>query len=100
MDTVDPLRFILASMFVLGLLGAFAMVLKYYREHPSALSKKLFGNQSFVAPSAPPRIRVIETQHIDYKRKLVLVKRDNVEHLLLIADGRETVIESGIIHHA
>lgn len=100
MDTVDPLRFILASMFVLGLLGAFAMLLKYYKQHPSALSKKLFGNQSFTASSAPSRISIIETQHIDYKRKLVLIKRDNLEHLLLIADGRETVIESGITPNA
>lgn len=84
MDTVDPMRFILAFVFVLGLLGLFSVVLKRFGQN-----KKLFGGAQ-----EGGRLSVVETKYLDHKRRLVLVKCDGVEHLLLLGDGRETVIES------
>jgi len=83
MDTIDPTRFIFASFFVLGLLGVFAVALKK------------FGQKSMLSKYAQTgRINVLETRYIDGKTKLVLIKRDNVEHLLLIGDGKAITIEA------
>lgn len=89
MDTVDPARFIFASFFVLGLLALLALILKRY-------GQKNFGAKLFAPGQAGGRISIVETRYLDAKSKLVLVKRDGVEHLLLLSDGRATMIESGI----
>lgn len=91
MDTIDPTRFIFASFFVLGLLGLLAVSLRYY-------TNKSFGSKLFSlnANKDDGRIAIVETRYIDHKSKLLLVKRDDIEHLLLITDGKTTIIESGI----
>ena len=43
-----------------------------------------------------PRLSVIDAAIVDDKRRLVLVRRDNVEHLVLIGGPQDVVIESGI----
>ncbi|MBM3555186.1 MAG: hypothetical protein FJX47_06490 [Alphaproteobacteria bacterium] len=42
------------------------------------------------------RIGVVEATLVDGKRRLVLVRRDEVEHLLLIGPDTDLVVESGI----
>ncbi len=86
MDTVDPIRFVLAFLLVLGLIGVMALVLKHYVK----------GRAGFGAREGGGRLEVLETRYLDPRRRLVLVRRDGVEHLLLLADGRELVIESGV----
>jgi flagellar protein FliO/FliZ len=93
MDTVDPARFIFASFFVLGLLGLLAIGLKHY-------GQKSFGKKIFTVSKTKGRVTIVETQYIDHKSKLILIKRDDVEHLLLVGDGKATIIESGIKHDA
>jgi len=88
MDTVDPIRFIFAFIFVLGLIGAMAFVLKRYGHRLSG--------QKFFAKGEEDRIVVLEVRWLDPRRKLVLVRRDDVEHLLLLSDKGEQVIEEGI----
>jgi hypothetical protein len=85
MDVVNPAQFIFASFLVLGLLGLLAVVLKYY------------SSKGFVSKSSG-RVAVVETHYIDHKNRILLVKRDDVEHLLLISEGKATIIESGIKH--
>lgn len=92
MDTVDPARFIFSFFFVLGLLGLLAVILKHYAN--KSFSGKLF---SLNMNKDGGRIEVVEARYLDHKSKLLLIKRDKVEHLLLISDGKVTVIESGII---
>lgn len=85
MDTIDPIRFLLAFVFVLGLIGVMAMLLKRYgMKHM---------NYAVSGPESA-RLKVLEVKYLDPKRKLVLISRDSREHLLLLADGRETVVES------
>lgn len=86
MDTIDFTRFIFAFIFVIGLIGAAAMAAKKYLG-----TQKMFGMKE-----GGGRISVIETRYIDPRRKLVLIKRDNVEHLILLAGERELVVESNI----
>lgn len=83
MDTVDPLRIILSFMIVVGLIGLFAVMLRYVaRKGPNWAMQK------------GSRLQVVETRMIDAKRKLVLVKRDEQEHLLLLSAQSELHIET------
>ena len=45
--------------------------------------------------SRKPRLSVIDAAPIDQRRRLVLVRRDGVEHLILIGGPNDLVIESG-----
>jgi flagellar protein FliO/FliZ len=48
------------------------------------------------APKPQKRIDVIEQATVDAKRKLLLVRRDDVEHLIMTGGPVDIVIESGI----
>lgn len=43
-----------------------------------------------------PRLQVLDAAAVDTRRRLVLVRRDNVEHLIMIGGPTDIVIESGI----
>ncbi|MDQ0453834.1 flagellar biosynthetic protein FliO [Rhizobium paknamense] len=43
-----------------------------------------------------PRLQVLDAAAVDARRRLVLVRRDNIEHLILIGGPSDIVIESGI----
>jgi hypothetical protein len=43
------------------------------------------------------RLAVVDTAAVDVRRKLILIKRDNVEHLLMIGGPADIVVESGIV---
>jgi hypothetical protein len=42
------------------------------------------------------RLGVVETASVDGRRRLVLIRRDNVEHLIMIGGPVDMVIETGI----
>ena len=44
-----------------------------------------------------PRLAIVDAMAVDNRRKLVLVRRDNVEHLILIGGPSDLVVEPGII---
>ena len=50
----------------------------------------MFGNKS------QNRLGVIEAAAVDNKRRLVLVRRDNVEHLIMIGGTSDILIEAGV----
>lgn len=47
--------------------------------------------------SRVPRLSITDSTTVDEKRYLVMVRRDNVEHLLLIGGANDLVVESNII---
>ncbi len=60
--------------------------------------KKIAGNSSVkLARNRQPRLSVTDAAIVDDKRRLVLVRRDNVEHLLMIGGPGDIVIETNII---
>jgi len=84
MEAVDPLRIIISFTFVLGLIGLCAMGARaIMRRNPGWLAQK---------PGA--RLQIVESKMLDARRKLVLIKRDEQEHLLLLSPQGEIVIES------
>ena len=42
------------------------------------------------------RLGVVETASVDQKRRLLLVRRDDVEHLIIIGGPVDMVVETGI----
>jgi flagellar protein FliO/FliZ len=44
-----------------------------------------------------PRLAVIDAAAVDGRRRLVLVRRDNIEHLLMIGGPTDVVVESNIV---
>jgi flagellar protein FliO/FliZ len=50
----------------------------------------------FFKSRADPRLSVLEYASVDSKRKLVLIRRDDVEHLIMTGGPVDVVIETGI----
>src|ERR1700726_4826627 len=44
-----------------------------------------------------PRLAVIDAASVDGRRRLVLIRRDNVEHLVMIGGPTDVVIEPNIV---
>lgn len=83
MDGVDPLRILLSFAFVVGLMVLCALALRsILRKNPALLMQKNTG-----------RLQVLESKMIDARRRLVLIKRDEQEHLLLLSPQGELLIE-------
>ena len=73
----------LAAVLLLIILGVWAL-------------KLVFNATGRAARGRAKRLGVVDVAPVDQKRQLVLVRRDNVEHLLLIGGLQDLVIESGI----
>lgn len=86
METVSYLRFFLALIFVIGLIGLTAVLWRRFGM-PNRLHSR---------PSVKQRLEVTDSLYIDPRRRLVLVRRDEKEHLLLLGANGETVVETGI----
>lgn len=87
MEGTDYLRFALSLVFVLGLIGMLAALARRAGlGFPAAALK----------PGGKRRLSVVEATQLDSRRRLVLVRRDDVEHLLLLSPTAETVVETGI----
>lgn len=51
---------------------------------------------TWFATKAEPRLGVSEQMMVDGRRKLVLIRRDDIEHLVLTGGPVDVVIETGI----
>lgn len=82
MDAGQLMKFSAALLFVLSLMGLLA------------LAMRRINNGGSVMPLSRRRLKLIETLPIDPRRKLVIVRCDDAEHLLILGTNGETVIES------
>ena len=87
MDAGSYAKFILALVFVLGLIGLLAAVVRRYG---------LGMPQTQIRRAKDKRLGLIEVMPLDAKRRLVLIKRDQAEHLVILGPNSETVVESNI----
>ncbi len=55
-----------------------------------------YGGGAKLSRNRQPRLSVTDAAMVDDKRRLVLVRRDNVEHLVMIGGPSDIVIEQGI----
>ncbi|HLL28391.1 MAG TPA: flagellar biosynthetic protein FliO [Xanthobacteraceae bacterium] len=82
-------RFIIAFVLVLALIGLTAWLI---RQFGSARASNSGGNRNRV-----PRLAVLDSTVVDARRRLVLIRRDNVEHLILIGGPSDVVVEENIV---
>lgn len=80
-------RFFIAFLVVLALIGVTAWLVR--RFGASRLGAATRGRQ--------PRLAVIDAASVDGRRRLVLIRRDNTEHLLMIGGPTDVVIEPNIV---
>ncbi|MEC9347263.1 MAG: flagellar biosynthetic protein FliO [Pseudomonadota bacterium] len=85
MDSIDYLRYLAALVMVLGLVAG------------GAWAARRFGLAPRMGIAGAGRIGVVAVQSLDARRRLVLVRRDDREHLLLVGPNSELLIESGIV---
>lgn len=85
MESPVLLKFLCAFVFVIALMMVLAWVMK----------KIGLSGQSFIQ-AGKKRLKVVEVLPIDHRRKLVLVRRDDREHLLVLGGDSEAVIEANI----
>ncbi|MBU6234457.1 MAG: flagellar biosynthetic protein FliO [Alphaproteobacteria bacterium] len=84
MDAPDYLRFFLALVCVLAMMGLLGYAMRRFNVGGAGL------------PLSSRRLNILETRAIDHKHKLVLVKCDTREHLLLLGPQGQTVVETNI----
>ena len=83
-----PAQFLLAFVVVLGLIGATAW-----------LVRRLGGNRlgGTAVRGRQPRLAVVDYASVDGRRRLILVRRDYVEHLVMIGGPTDIVVEANIV---
>ncbi len=86
MDFDGYLRFLLALVFVIALIAMFA-----------AFARRMgFGYRRTDKGSRIRRLSIVEIMPVDAKRRLVLIRRDATEHLILLGTGSDLLVEDGI----
>ncbi len=90
-DLSSPVRAIFALVLVVGLIGLVVWLVRRF-------SGERLG--SATARGRQPRLAVIDAAAVDGRRRLVLIRRDNVEHLLMIGGPTDVVVELNIVRAA
>jgi hypothetical protein len=80
-------RFFIAFLVVLALIGVTAWLVRRF-------GANRLGN---TARGRQPRLAVIDAATVDGRRRLVLIRRDNIEHLLMIGGPTDVVVEPNIV---
>jgi flagellar protein FliO/FliZ len=89
MEIPLAIRFLVAFLIVLGVIAA------------AAWAMRRFGTRRLAGPSSArgrqPRLAVIDSVSIDGHRRLILIRRDNVEHLLMTGGPTDVVVAPNIV---
>jgi hypothetical protein len=84
-------RFVIAFLVVLALIGVTAWLVRRFG------ASRLGGG---AARGRQPRLAGIDAATVDGRRRLLLIRRDNVEHLLMIGGPTDVVVEQNIVRAA
>ena len=84
MDFIDLLRYFGALLLVLAMVGG------------AGLLARRFGVPGVTKPTSTKRLQVVETLMVSPRQRLIIFRRDDVEHLVLSGPDGASVIESGI----
>ena len=89
-DLPTPVNFVIAFVVVLLLIGAATWLVRRFG------ATRL----DAAARTRQPRLAVVDAAAVDGRRKLVIIRRDNVEHLLMIGGPSDVVVETNIVRGA
>lgn len=80
------LQFVIALAFVVGLILLAAMASRRWLESRLVTGRTRRGR----------RLAIVETLPVDARRRLLLIRRDGVEHLILTNNDGDLLVEGGI----
>jgi flagellar protein FliO/FliZ len=81
------LKFFMVFLVILAVIAAIAWALRRFGS----------GRLGVTTRGRQPRLAVIDYATVDSRRRLILVRRDNVEHLLMIGGPGDVVVEPNIV---
>ena len=84
-DTSQIIKFFSALVLVIGLMLGLSMVMR--RINGEKLNLR----------AQKRRLKVVESVPLDNRRRAILLRRDDRDHLVILGPTGETVVESGII---
>jgi flagellar protein FliO/FliZ len=84
MEFIDVLRYFGALLLVLAMVGG------------AGLLARRFGVPGVTKPTSIKRLQVVEALMVGPRQRLIILRRDDVEHLVLSGPDGASVIESGI----
>jgi flagellar biogenesis protein FliO len=84
MELIDILRYAGALILVLALVGL------------AGLGAKRFGIPGVARGARDKRLSIVESLMVGSRQRLLIIRRDNVEHLILSSADGAQVIETGI----
>lgn len=84
-------KVIVASVVILVLLALLGLFVRQIQGGRLRLRGQAGGRQR------QPRLGVVDTYDLDRQRQLVLIRRDNIEHLLMIGGASDVVVETNIL---
>ena len=96
MDMINLMHYLLALVFVLAMAGA-ALLIKRVAHNPAGFKTGLgakLGGWDFGVQRK--RLAIVETLALGPKQRALIIRRDNVEHLILSGPEGASVIESNI----
>src|SRR5579864_8133113 len=84
MEFIDLLRYFGALLLVLAMVGG------------AGLLARRFGVPGLTRAANEKRLAIVETLMVGPRQRLFIVRRDNVEHLVLSGPDGASIVESGI----
>jgi hypothetical protein len=87
LELPTSVNFVIAFVVVLALIGAATWLVRRF----GATRLEAGGR------NRQPRLAVIDSAAVDGRRKLVIIRRDNVEHLLMIGGPTDVVVETNLV---
>lgn len=86
-EAISWLRVLIAFAVVFGLLGVMGFALKYVNLKGLKLPSR---------NDRPQRLTIVETLALDLRRRLVIVRCDDKEHLLLLGLNQDIVVDANL----
>lgn len=88
-DMTGIATYVAAFIFVIALIGIGAWLLKGMTARSGSKSGSFLRGRD-------RRLGVVEASNVDGRRKLVLIRRDDVEHLIMTGGPVDVLVETGI----
>ena len=89
LELPTSVNFVIAFVVVLALIGAATWLVRRFGAPRLDAGAEDRDRQ--------PRLAVIDFAAVDGRRKLVIIRRDNVEHLLMVGGPTDVVVETNIV---
>lgn len=86
-ESFSIVRVALGFIAVFGLLAGFGFALKFITQHGIKFPGMATGNR---------RLQIVESLPLDVHRRLVIVRCDDVEHLLLLGHNQDIVVAGSL----